>query len=210
MNPTLFTFDIFGTVIDWLGGMQGSLRSVGRGLAVEEFERVIDFQSALEQGVFRNYCEIASESLVEVLAIDAQKASEIAAQMGRWPLFPDAAIGLRQLIQRAACVAMTNSDRVHGAQVQDQLGFQLSHWVCAEELRCYKPSAEFWRGTASRLGRPLDKSWCHVSAYGDYDLNVARQLGLTTAFISRAHCRPAPSDLNASDLMSLSRLLPPG
>jgi FMN phosphatase YigB (HAD superfamily) len=110
-------------------------------------------------------------------------------------------------MNRAPCVAMTNSDRVHGGQVQAQLGFQLSHWICAEEIRCYKPSAEFWRATASRLGRALDKSWCHVSAYGDYDLGGARQLGLATAFISRPHCRPAPADVNASDLMSLFRLL---
>lgn len=207
MNPTLFTFDIFGTVIDWLRGMQGSLRSSGRELTVEEFERVIDLQSVLERGAFRGYSEIASESLVQTLGIDAAKAREIAAQMGCWPLFLDAAMGLRQLMKRAPCVAMTNSDRVHGGQVQAQLGFQLSDWICAEEIRCYKPSAKFWRATASRLGRALDKSWCHVSAYGDYDLGVARQLGLATAFISRPHCRPAPADISASDLMSLSRLL---
>jgi hypothetical protein len=47
----------------------------------------------------------------------------------------------------APCVAMTNGDRAHGAQVQAALGFDLSSWICAEDVRCYKPHAR--RGPAT-------------------------------------------------------------
>src|SRR5215469_582784 len=169
-KPTVFTFDIFGTVIDWSLGLGEAVRRFGRRLDVRDFERVTDFQGEREQAQpFRSYREIASESFVEILGLDPVAAEEIALGLGRWPLFPDSTEGLRSLMQIAPCVAMTNSDTVHGEQVQQQLGFHLSRWICAEEARCYKPSAEFWRVASKQLGVALNNAWWHVSAYADYD-----------------------------------------
>ena len=47
---------------------------------------------------------------------------------------------LRELLRagvaaHAPCGAMSSSDRVHGDQVQFQLGYRLSHWFCAEQVR---------------------------------------------------------------------------
>lgn len=55
-------------------------------------------------------------------------AGAIGAQVGTWPLYPDSKPALRRLMCSVPCAAMTNSDRVHGAQVQATLGFQLSAW----------------------------------------------------------------------------------
>ncbi len=203
--PVLFTFDIFGTVVDWLSGMRESLRALGRSLALGEFERVIDFQGAEEQrGLFRSYREITTRSLVEVLDIAPEHAERISSELGRWKLFPDSAAGLRRLQENAPCVALTNSDRVHGDQVQEQLGFQLADWICAEEVRCYKPSADVWRAAARRRGVALDRSWWHVSAYGDYDLQVAASLGLTCVLVRRPHHRSGAADLTVPDLIALA------
>jgi FMN phosphatase YigB (HAD superfamily) len=100
---------------------------------------------------------------------------------------------------------MTNSDRIHGEQVQAQLGFRLSHWFCAEDARVYKPAPQFWHFVAGKLGVELNKSWWHVSAYGDYDLRVTRELGLTNVFIERPHAREGVSDLRFADLSALAR-----
>jgi 2-haloalkanoic acid dehalogenase type II len=202
MKPTLFTFDIFGTVLDWRRGLAESA-----GADDAAFEKIIDYQGADEQRQFRPYREITARSLVAVLGMATEKADAIGATVGEWPLFADSVEGMRALMRIAPCVATTNSDRAHGEQVQKTLGYRLSDWVCAEELGLYKPAPEFWRKTAERLGRPLNRSWYHVSAYGDYDLEVARALGLTCVFIPRPHHRPGPADFTAPDLLALARKL---
>jgi FMN phosphatase YigB (HAD superfamily) len=102
---------------------------------------------------------------------------------------------------------MSNSDFAHGEQVQDQLGFKLSDWVCAEELRLYKPSPEFWRAVARRCGLEPGRDWWHVSAYADYDLEVARSLGLTCVFVAREHSRPGSAHYEFPDLGALADFL---
>jgi 2-haloacid dehalogenase len=191
LKPRLFTFDIFGTVLDWRRGLS---ESVGRALSDEEFDRIIDHQGRAEVAhPTRRYARIVADSLADVLGLDAGRAAEIGAAAGTWPLFDDSVEAMRRLLTVAPCAAMTNSDRAHGEAVQSRLG-RLSHWLCAEELGLYKPAPEVWRRTAAHIGVAFDKSWWHVSAYADYDLEVARSLGLTTVLITRPHHRPGPAD----------------
>jgi FMN phosphatase YigB (HAD superfamily) len=110
-------------------------------------------------------------------------------------------------MRAAPCVAMTNSDQEHGRQVEDQLGFRLSGWICAEDVRCYKPAAEFWTAVSARRSVPFGPSWWHVSAYADYDLATASRFGLTTVFVDRPHSIWGPSTLVATDLRALATSL---
>jgi len=197
VTPALLTFDIFGTVVDW---RQGLNESISRVLSDEEFDSVVDFQGREEQGSYRPYREIVARSLTHVLHFPEARANAIGAEVGRWPIFPDAQEGLRRLMSLAPCIAMTNSDRNHGEQVQTQLGFRLSRWVCAEEVRLYKPHPDFWRAVSEEFG----PHWWHVSAYADYDLEVAHRLGLTTVFVRRPHARPGEAGQVVSDLVELA------
>jgi hypothetical protein len=49
MRPVLFTFDIFGTVVDWRRGLEQDLAREGRGLGPGDIERVMDAQARDEQ-----------------------------------------------------------------------------------------------------------------------------------------------------------------
>jgi len=102
---------------------------------------------------------------------------------------------------------MTNSDRAHGADAQAALGFPLSAWITAEQVRCYKPDPRFWREVARLLRVEPGDWWWHVSAYADYDLEVAASLGLTTVFVDRPHARPGPAAHRVQDLGALAALL---
>jgi 2-haloacid dehalogenase len=208
-RPALITFDIFGTVVDWRRGLAEALAPLGRTLDGDAFDRVIDHQGQDEQRApFRRYREITARSLEAVLGVDAAAADRVGAAVGRWPLYPDSAAGLARLMERAPCAATTNSDRAHGEDVQAQLGFRLSAWISAEELGRYKPDPVVWEETARRLGVRFGRAWWHVSAYADYDLEVARALGLTTVLIPRPHHRPGPADVTAPDLLALAAMLP--
>lgn len=206
-NPQLITFDIFGTVLDWRSGMAAAVAAAGRPLRDGEFDRIVDVQGALEQGEFLDYAQITCRSLMQVLALPLAAASAIGANVGCWPLYPDVPAALRELMRIAPCAAMTNSDRAHGEQMQQQLGFPLSDWLCAEETRVYKPDAQFWQHMAHRRGIAPGPHWWHVSAYADYDLAVANALGLTTVYVARPHARPGAATYQVDDLHGLAAML---
>jgi 2-haloacid dehalogenase len=196
VKPSLLTFDIFGTVVDWR-----------KGLGERDFERLVDVQGDLEQARFRRYAEIVAESLVRVRGLDVVSAARIGAEVGTWPLFPDSRDALRRIQRVAPCVATTNSDRAHGEQMQAQLGFRLAGWICAEEVRAYKPDRRIWEAASRKVGAPFGPAWWHVSAYADYDLRTARELGLTCVFVQRPHSRPGTADVTVPDLAALADLV---
>jgi len=196
VKPSLLTFDVFGTVLDWRAG-----------LGERDFDRIVDAQGELEQGRFRPYAEILADSLVRVRRLDVVSAARMGAEAGTWPLFPDSREALRRMQKIAPLAATTNSDRAHGEQVQAQLGFRLEAWICAEEVRAYKPDRRIWEAVSRKLGRPFDRSWWHVSAYADYDLRTARELGLTCVFVRRPHSRAGDADVTVPDLAALAELV---
>jgi 2-haloacid dehalogenase len=207
-RPLLFTFDVFGTLVDWRRGLAEAAARVGRPLREGEFDRIVDRQGVLEQEQpGRTYREITRLSLVDVLGLDAAEADAIGAEVGTWPPYPDAPSALRRLMALAPCVATTNSDRLHGEQAQGALGLRLSGWLCAEELGCYKPDLRVWHEASVRLGIPPGPAWWHVSAYADYDLDPADLLGLTPVFVRRPHSRPGRAEIEVDDLAALAELV---
>ena len=206
-TPELITFDIFGTVLDWRTGLEASCNAAGRPLRAGEFDRIVDVQGELEQGDFLDYAEITRRSLMQVIGLPDAVAAGIGAGVGCWPLYADSPAALRALMRIAPCAAMTNSDRVHGEQMQQQLGFRLDDWLCAEEARVYKPNPNFWHTMASRRSVEPGPRWWHVSAYADYDLTVANDFGLTTVFVERPHARPGAASRSVRDLAGLVALL---
>jgi len=203
MRPALFTFDIFGTIVDWRAGLEGAL---GRPRAPGEFDRVIYAQALDETGVFRTYREIAAASFARVLGVDESAADAMAAALGTWPMFADAREGLARLSAIAPCAAITNSDRAHGEDVRARLGAPMA-WVCAQDVRAYKPDERMWSAASEQLGVAFGPAWWHVSAYADYDLATAGRLGLTTVFVERAHARPGAAHYRVRDLVELAELV---
>jgi 2-haloacid dehalogenase len=208
MLPALLTFDIFGTVIDWQEGLRAELAARGIPLDARLFDEVLADQERAEKSlVFQKYADIMAWSLAKRLGVPPPEALAIGRRIGTWPLFADARAALSDLLAKVPCVAMTNSDKIHGEQVEEQLGYRLSAWMCAEEVGVYKPAASFWHEVARRRGIAPDKNWWHVAAYADYDLATAHSLGLTTVFVKRPHGRSGPADVIVDDLRQLVSII---
>jgi 2-haloalkanoic acid dehalogenase type II len=205
MRPRLITFDIFGTVLDWQRGLTEALAAEGVTLHPGDFDRIVDAQGRIESGPFLPYREVTARSLVEVLGLDRAAADRIGEGVGRWPLFPDSADAMAKLNALAPCMAITNSDRAHGEEVRRRLS--MSDWICAEDVRLYKPNPAFWEAARARRGGTFDRGWWHVSAYADYDLQTAGQLGLTTIFVERPHARIGRAHHHVRDLAQLLALV---
>ena len=72
---------------------------------------------------------------------------------------------------------------------------------------CYKPNPAFWLHMGRLRGIAPSADWWHVSAYADYDLDVANALGLTTVLVTRPHMRPGAASHMVADLKALVSLL---
>lgn len=204
MQPMLFTFDIFGTVVDSQRGLREALHH--RTLTDDEFERIAGMQRKLQSGPFQAFTDVVAQSLVEVLRVEPAAARSIGETVG--PLYPDAREGIARLMQSTPCVAMANADRAHRGPVEAQLGFPFSDWVCAEDTQVYKPASDFWHFVARKRGQRFDKSWWHVSAYADRDLDMVRSLGLTAVFLRRPHHVHGPADYEFRSFTELADFLP--
>jgi 2-haloalkanoic acid dehalogenase type II len=209
-RPALFSFDIFGTVVDWRAGLRRDLARSGVALDDAMFDAIVDAQGKDEQAAFRPYAEITARSLIAVCGLRAHVARAIGDGVGTWPVYADAPAALARLARVAPLAALTNSDRAHRADVEAQLGLSLTHWVCAEEVGAYKPDRRMWDALATHLapsGIAPGAAWWHVSAYADYDLAAARPFGLTCVFVERPHARrgaPELADVVVRDLAALA------
>ncbi|MEO6461494.1 MAG: HAD family hydrolase [Candidatus Eisenbacteria bacterium] len=211
-RPLLLSFDIFGTVIDWRRGLTEACAAVGvPGREAEAaFDAMIDAQGRLEQAApDRRYRDIVAAGASEVLGLDAVRADTVAATVGAWPAYPDCAPALHRLARFAPLVALTNSDRDHGASVRAALGADVTwtHWLCAEDTGMYKPDPGMWDACATATGMPGGRGWWHVSAYADYDLEEAVSRGLSTVYVERPHRRPGPALWTVPDLTALARVV---
>ena len=88
--PSLITFDVFGTIIDWRTGLQADLAKAGCPCSDELFDRIIAAQAGFESGPFRSYREITAASLIQIAGLDPTVADQIGQRVGHWPFFPDA------------------------------------------------------------------------------------------------------------------------
>jgi len=209
-RPTLLTFDIFGTVVDWRRGLTEALAAVGSSpFEPNRFDDVIDAQARLEAAEpGKSYRSIVAASLVEVLGLDSARAEAVAGTVGAWPPFPDSAPALSRLARVAPLVAITNSDVDQGEGIRASLaGVPWAHWICAGETGVYKPDPRAWDACVARTGITGGPAWWHVSAYADYDLDEATRRGLTTVLVRRAHHRPAAASHSVEDLEGLAGLL---
>ena len=213
-----FTFDCFGTLVDWRRGMREALDRLPALAGNEEHAEAIiaareGAERELQRGPFRPYREILASSLgaawQQVLQreLPAQQAQAFAADQGRWPAFPDTAAALRRLAGLAPLALLSNCDpeplRVCAAQ---QLRAPIAHFIDAARAGSYKPAPGHWAAALAVL-QLAPARVLHVSAYEFYDLRPAHALGFATAFVTRDGERPPtgiPLAFQARDLADLA------
>jgi len=217
-KPKIITFDCYGTLIDWMGGVRsylsGLLKHHGRkdvdlDQFVARWERI---QFSLLKP-YRPYSWILGESLTRAakeykLDFDPHEAGRLSGAMGDWLPFPDVKPALTLLAQRFPLALISNTDRSIMNRTRDKLGIPLSGVVVAEDLGCYKPDSEMFEKAFERLS-VAPSEVLHVSFSFEYDLTPARALGAKTAWLRRpgtAVTTDLPVDVVLENLHSIEPL----
>jgi FMN phosphatase YigB (HAD superfamily) len=83
------TFDCYGTLIDWNGGIRGELARVfGEERADEQLERYHELEPELEADGTRSYREVLTEAMRR-LGAPAGEEDALARSLPQWEPFPE-------------------------------------------------------------------------------------------------------------------------
>jgi 2-haloacid dehalogenase len=213
------TFDCYGTLIDWNGGIRGVLQRVWPGTDVERLlRRYHTIEPLVQEGRDHAYREVAARTLraiaaVEGLPLEASNEYALADALPAWPAFPEVPATLTSLTRngwRLAILSNTDPDLLD-ASIQ-QIGVPIEQRITAREAGSYKPAPGHWQQFFDRTGADRTRH-VHVAASPFHDLAPAARLGLTTVWINRLSelsDEPRAAELNdLADLpATLERLVP--
>jgi len=196
------TFDCYGTLIDWNGGIRGELARVfGEERADELLVRYHELEPQLEADGTRSYREVLTEAMRE-LGAPAGEEDELARSLPSWAPFPEVPAALKQARGRGWKLAiLSNTDRDFIQASMAQLGVPFELAIVASEIGSYKPALGHWQAFERETGRLPD---VHVAASLFHDIGPAVELGLPSIWINRLGEQPGPQPTR--ELQDLSQL----
>jgi len=185
MSEHWATFDCYGTLIDWNGGIRRVLaRTFGEGRAEEELRRFHQLEPDLQADGRRSYRDVLTEGMRRLGAPESQVTS-LAESLPDWPAFPEvraALEGLRANGWRLAILSNTDRDYVD-ASIR-QIGAPIDLAIVASEIKSYKPATKHWTEFFDRTGAERARH-VHVAASLFHDITPAAALGLRAVWINR-------------------------
>jgi 2-haloalkanoic acid dehalogenase type II len=184
------TFDCYGTLIDWNGGIRAQLgRVFGEDRADELLRRYHELEPELQADGTLSYREVLTEALRRLGAPDGEETA-LADSLPDWQPFPDVPQALEEARDRGWRLAiLSNTDRDYIEASMRRLGGGFELAIVASEIGSYKPALGHWRAFEDRVGRLPD---VHVAASLFHDVAPANELGLPSIWINRLGETPGP------------------
>jgi 2-haloalkanoic acid dehalogenase type II len=200
------TFDCYGTLIDWNGGIRAELsRAFGEERADEQLERYHELEPELEADGTRSYREVLTEAMRRLGAPEDEEDA-LAGSLPQWRPFPEVPEALAEANAQGWKLAiLSNTDRDYIEASMERLGVPFEVAIVASEIGSYKPGLGHWRAFQERTGRVPD---VHVAASLFHDIGPANELGLPSVWINRLGERPGPQPTKEQpDLTNLAATL---
>ncbi len=179
------TFDCYGTLIDWNGGIRGELARVfGADRADDLLARYHEVEPELQRDGTRSYREVMTGAMRSLGASDVD-AGGLAESLRSWRPFPEVREALEETRARGWRLALlSNSDRDLIEASKELLGVPFDETVVAGEIGSFKPAHGHWDDFLARVDADPD-TWVHVGASHFHDVVPASAIGLQTIGINR-------------------------
>jgi 2-haloacid dehalogenase len=194
------TFDCYGTLIDWNGGIR---RALGDDELLNRYHELEPQVQAESPG--RSYREV----MVEVsrrLGVEDEDA--LARSLPTWEPFPEVRRSLEEARDRGWKLAiLSNTDRDYIEASMRQIGVPFELAIVASDIRSYKPAHRHWHEFFDETDAPRD-AHVHVAQSHFHDIVPANELGLRSIWINRYGERhDPPPDRELPDLSRLADTL---
>jgi 2-haloacid dehalogenase len=188
------TFDCYGTLINWNGGIRRELaRMFGEERGDQQLARYHEVEPEIQRAdPSLSYRDVMARALDE-LGAPAGGRGALGDSLPSWPPFPEVPAALAEAHARGwrlAILSNTDRDFIEGSKAQ--LGVPFDATVVASEIGSYKPALGHWQAFERETGRLPD---VHVGASLFHDVAPANGLGVPTVWVNRLGERadPAPT-----------------
>jgi 2-haloacid dehalogenase len=180
------TFDCYGTLIDWNGGIGRELeRLFGAARSGELLHAYHELEPQIErEDPSRSYREVMAVALAR-LGAPAGEQDALARSLPGWEPFPEVPAALEEARGRGWRLAvLSNTDPDFLAASLLRIGVDFDLTIAASDIGSYKPAPEHWDEFFSRSGAGRARH-VHVAASLFHDIAPASTLGLRTIWINR-------------------------
>jgi len=204
------TFDCYGTLIDWEGGIVTALLQLWPDADGGRLLRTYhEIEPVVQAGRSIPYREVLRIVLLELASregrsLPAGREGWLGDSLPLWPPFPDVPEELRAVRQGGWKLGiLSNTDPDLLAASFRAIGVEPDLVITAAEARSYKPAHGHWL-RFRELARPDPRRHVHVAASPFHDLAPAAELGIPAVWINWTG---AASDLpRAAELPDISEL----
>ncbi|HEU5371363.1 MAG TPA: HAD family hydrolase [Gaiellaceae bacterium] len=179
------SFDCYGTLIDWDGGVRAELARVFGGERADELlAQYHAVEPELQASGELSYRQVLTESMRR-LGAPAGQEHGLAESLPGWRAFPEVRTALEELRARGwklAILSNTDDDFIAASQVQ--IGMVFDEVIVAQEIGSYKPAHRHWVEFFNRTNAPRE-GHVHVGASLFHDIAPSNELGLRSVWINR-------------------------
>jgi 2-haloacid dehalogenase len=185
------SFDCYGTLIDWGGGIRGTLARLWPGEEADELlARYHEIEPRVQLEGSLTYREVLTQALrllaeSEGLELRPEDESALADSLPSWEPFSEVRGELEELRRRGWRIAiLSNTDPDYLAASLARIGVPVDATVTAAEAGSYKPAHGHWETFRSQ--EEVDPGGhLHVAASLFHDIAPAQELGISAIWINR-------------------------
>lgn len=215
------TFDCYGTLIDWEGGIRTAVKKLtdknGFNLSLDGIsDKYIKVELQVEAEQYRKYHEILQLSTKKLFKqegfdVSDEDALEFADSIYSWQPFPETHDVLAELKQNSyKLIILSNIDNEIIKRSIEVMGIDFDGVVTAEEVGSYKPAHGHWEEMLRRFNAQKEEV-LHVAASYIHDIIPAKEQGFDAIWINRNSEKPTREikpNLEFKDLRPLPNALP--
>jgi 2-haloacid dehalogenase len=204
----VFSFDCYGTLIDWESGILGYLRPLFPGVGDNELLAAYsEAEPRIQSAGYQLYREVLAEVMRELGARFGKRLNDadirgLADSLTRWKPFSDTVPALRRLKSRYKLAIISNIDDDLFAHTAKLLEVPFDFVITAEQVRSYKPSLRNFQEAERRMSVPRDR-WVHCAESRFHDVAPAKQLGIKNVWVNRQRPGRAAASGSSCDTPTL-------
>ncbi len=185
------TFDVYGTLVDWNGGIRTELSRLWPEADADELlVRYHEIEPRVQLDGSLPYREILRQALrllaeAEGLELEREEQGALADSLPSWPPFPEVRGELEEIRRRGFRIALlSNTDPDLLAASIAGIGIEVDATVTARDAGSYKPAHGHWLTFFER--EDVDPArHVHVAASVFHDVAPCAELGVPVIWINR-------------------------
>jgi 2-haloalkanoic acid dehalogenase type II len=201
----VISFDCYGTLIDWEGGISDAFaraaaadaRRIDRAQVLKAYAEI---EPSVEASPYRRYRDVLTETAQRVAQrlgwpLSRERALFLAESLPDWQPFADTNHALERLAAAGYSLGILSNiddDLLAGTRRHFTVPFDLI--VTAQQVGSYKPAPGHFTEARQRI---TGRRWLHAAQSYFHDVIPARALGIPIAWINRHH--EAASDGGRAD-----------